>query len=136
MNPLDSYKRYHDQENKFGLYYESEDGVEYDDLESFLQSHVMGFCGCGSPASNLELIYELISFKELLHNKKLSFADYNEKVKNYLVENIENVRWFFDYFLDKKDMTEHGGNVSGGWLCDENFFNALKIWHEEYSSSK
>ena len=118
-------------ENVTHYHYEDEDGAHYDDLSSFLQCHILGFCGCGMPESNLEFIYHLLLLKQKWSDRELNYHSYNEELTKYLTNNIEHIKWFLDYWLDKKNITTHGGNVSGSWVDDRNFFDALKQWKKE-----
>jgi hypothetical protein len=128
MNPLSHYQR----KNEYGkIYYEDDQGCYYEDLTVFLQCHILGFCGCGAPNKLLSLIFDLLLMKEeWSNNDHIDYKQYENKVTEYLLKNIETVKWFFDYFLDKKDITTHGGNVSGSWVDDDNFMDALRVWNE------
>jgi hypothetical protein len=121
---------YEDEEVRY-FHYEDESGSYYESLEIFLQSHVLGFCVCGDPQANLKLIYDLIILKEKWSNKEIGYNEYDLIRNQYLSENIDSIGWFFDYFLDKHKITTHGGNVSGSWIDDENFLEAIKLWHEK-----
>lgn len=131
MKPLNNYLK---TDENGCLHYEDEDGAYYDNLEDLLQIHVLGFCGCGLPTDNLKFIYDLLILKEEYKKDESndSFTEYHKKLSNYIMENIYSVIWFMDYWLDNKSITTHGGNVSGGWIDDDNFFDALKLWHDEY----
>lgn len=127
MKPIKEYIK----EDDHGHHYEDENGCYYDDLESFLQCHVLGFCGCGNPETVLKLIHGLVMLKEFWSEKRFDYKIYDEYRTKFILENIESVKWFFDYFLEKKDITTHGGNVSGSWIDDINFLEAITLWHEE-----
>jgi len=137
MKPLESYKRC----EVTGMY-EDDDGVSWTDLGSLLQSKVIGHCGCGCPEENLKLIYDMLMIQQEHWNKDAtyeqimtSYHEKNEKIKNYVVENWERFSDFFFYVMNDKEIMEHGGSVPG-WICDNNFMEALKIWHAQYLIDK
>lgn len=137
MKPLKDYIK----EDEHGIQrYEDEDGVEYRDLTSLLQSHALGFCGCGDPETVLNLIHGLIKLKQKRCADTANISDawfeYRYGMKAYLIENIDAVMWFFDYLLDEKEITTHGGNVSGSWIDDHNFVAALEVWAKEQEAKK
>lgn len=120
-------------------HYEDENGLHYETLEDFLQISVLGFCGCGDPEAVLKLFYDLLKLKEKWKDRwdeENAWTNYNEEKNKYLFENMEKVSWFFDYLLDKKEITTHGGNVSASWIDDDNFFDALKMWHAWYEKNR
>jgi hypothetical protein len=126
MKPISEYK-------KNDGYYDDA-GAYYDTLEDFLQIYILGFCGCGHRSAVLKLIHDLVMLKkDWMSSERYDWTTYNDLLTKYLIENISSIRWFFDYFLDKKEITCHGGNVSGGWV-DDNFLEAIKLWHTEYES--
>lgn len=128
MKPLSEYK--------VDFHYEDDEGCYHEDIESLLSSGILGFCGCGSPESNLEFIYTLLTLKEQKFKDEITYEEYNNKIKEYLQNNIDNITLFFLYFLDHKKITEHGSSVYGQWVKDENFFNALKEWYKEYQENQ
>jgi hypothetical protein len=138
MKPLKEYVKI----DEYGIsHYEDEEGCHYDNLTDLLQIKGLGFCGCGLPEDTLEFVYGLISISEKARTER-DGLNYEQSIKlyekekaekrQYFLSNIETVELFFSYFLDREGITTHGGSVYGAWLDDENFFEALKIWHEEY----
>jgi len=106
-----------------GYYDESE--CFYEDAESFIQTKLFGFCGCGYPDDNL--IYVRDSMR-LLRNFRFSEHDeknesWEEFYKRYrtAVDNhfkSSGAEYFMWYWLDEKGYTEHGGSFPG-WLTVE-----------------
>jgi hypothetical protein len=141
MKPITEYQKKDEIGN---IYYEDEEGLYYETLENFLQIKVLGFCGCGDPESVLTLIHDLLIIKEKISNIDHTNKSYNDLQPIYesfrqekhklFSDNLEAIEWYFEYLLDKKDITTHGGNVSGSWIDDENFFEALKLWKIQYES--
>jgi hypothetical protein len=76
------------------------------DLRVFLQDW---FCGCGSPDAAADTLRILLALHPL-HSNREAFE--------VLVPN-NGVQYLLLYTLDKFDLTEHGGNVGGGWLTDK-----------------
>jgi len=89
----------------------------YKDAESFLQTKILGFCGCCLP--NLSLKHTQIALRQvynlntLVHNKKQTWDEW--KSENEKLLGNENSVYFMWYWLDTKELTEHGGSVPG-WL--------------------
>jgi hypothetical protein len=115
-----------------------------DEIEDFLFEK-LDFCGCGDNDSSYKFINDLlnlkINYKISRADKELSFSEDMRIVKQYLddVKNlIQNnaggaVMWIIEYMLDDKKITDHGGNVSGSWLSDYYFKEALEIHIENIS---
>lgn len=135
MKPLKEYAIVDSENNVIGFKHPSDD-CELDNLGDLLMA-VLGFCGCGDPKAPLELIYNIMHLKDEKFNSHCeglqaridNYNIYKEKLNNYLKDNIDKVSWFIDYVLDQKRLLEHGGNVSGSWICDHNFYEAIQIWY-------
>lgn len=102
--------------------YYDEDGRYYEDAESFYQTKVFEFCGCGRPEDNLEYIMKGLSYIDREHPEGMSYEQSCEWVKKWIEDGIplfgnEESRYFFFYWADKEGLTEHGGSVPG-WLTD------------------
>lgn len=86
-------------------------------------------CGCGDPAGALTLLRD---FLQAIHDRRddgdLSFDEAEARIASLQNENAEAMHWWFWYLLDQRDLIEHGGNVSGGWLTDkgQELLTALK----------
>lgn len=124
-------------------YYYDDDGCEYDNLQSFLQTGILGFCGCGCPESNLLLIHDFLSLNESHRNQYRDFysdiKDFNklynkqkEEIKEFVCKNWEEFAQFFWYAMDDKKITEHGTSIPG-WINDDNFLKALQEWRKSYT---
>ena len=91
------------------------------------------FCVCGCPEDTLCFIYEIMQLKDDHHNDRLSFDEYWAKFQELTKADHEGLRWFIWYWLDAHELTEHGGNVSAGWLTPkgEEVLALLQKWWEE-----
>jgi hypothetical protein len=76
------------------------------ELRVFLQDW---FCGCGSPDAAADTLRILLALHPLHSNREAFEA---------LVPN-NGIQYLLLYTLDQFDLTEHGGNVGGGWLTDK-----------------
>ncbi|HJY22908.1 MAG TPA: hypothetical protein VJ279_08495 [Hanamia sp.] len=116
---------------------------EEKDLETDLIVNKLKFCGCGDPASVLELLFNFIQLSQLHRTQKPAaiqgkeWGDYckkqREEKKQLIINHPEAIEWLIYYVLDEKDIFTHGGNVSGGWLDDYEFFNLLTEWNVKQS---
>jgi hypothetical protein len=135
MRPLSEYLTYGAKG------YECPDtGLCFGSLEDLLQTEILGHCGCGMPAENLELIFDMLKIHQDYRNNavkvndasfKKAWDEYQETIKNYITENWKKFDYFFSYVMNDKNIMEHGGSVPG-WICDDNFVDALNVWHAEY----
>ncbi len=110
---------YIDKFKKEDGYYD-EDECFYEDAESFLQIKVFGFCVCGCPDENLIFIKNGLSH---IDNKQPDGMDHHTWYENWVSEGHkifgnEQSRYFFFYWCDKEELTDHGGSVPG-WLTDK-----------------
>ena len=92
--------------------YIDEEGCHYDDDESFISTHILGFCGCGCPEEALKYIKGIL---ELLKDYK--DPNYWSKLDNFF-NNNEGLKYTMFYLLDSKGLTEHGYSVPG-WLTEK-----------------
>ena len=103
-----------------GLNFVTKDGDEYDNLIDYLQSGIFEFCGCGNAVSSLSFIRDGLShiaWRSEYYAQKNS--DYSVvRAKENEVFSNENIAYFFHYWADKQELTEHGGSVPG-WLTKE-----------------
>lgn len=110
-----------DKFKKEGGYYD-EDGVFHEDAESFLQTKILGFCGCGNPELSLKhtqtALRQVYNLKELVWEKKQTFKDWDAESEKLL--GGEASAYFMWYWLDTKELTEHGGSVPG-WLSTKGY---------------
>lgn len=102
--------------------YYDEDGCFYEDAESFLQTKILGFCGCGDPDLSLKhtqtALRQVSNLKELVWEKKQTWEEWDAENKKLL--GGETGVYFMWYWLDNKELTEHGGSVPG-WLTIEGY---------------
>jgi hypothetical protein len=81
-----------------------------------------GWCYCGQPGTVMETIRDVLRQR----------ADYWEKVRASSwpppadleptpqgVYASSGLEWVLEYAMDKAELTEHGGNVSGSWLTEK-----------------
>lgn len=100
--------------------YEDPEGCYHEDAESFLQTYVLGFCGCGCPEESLAHIRDVLqhidNLKQLVWEKKQTYEEWTA-AGNKIFAN-SGAEYFAYYFVDTKGLTEHGGSVPG-WLTDK-----------------
>ncbi len=105
-----------DKFKKEGGYYD-QDECYYEDAESFISNSVLGFCGCGMPDAALEYVRKALQIvddlKQLVWEKKLTYEQWEERKKEVFAN--KGAEYFMWYFLDNKELTEHGVSVPG-WL--------------------
>ena len=100
--------------------------IEYDSVTDVLQIGVFGFCGCGLPDENVKLIVDGLrllkesSDRGAEERKKIPheewYPDWDKRMNS--VFESEASKYFFYYWCDKEELTEHGGSVPG-WLTDK-----------------
>ena len=97
--------------------YYDQDGCYYEDAESFIATGVLGFCGCGMPDVALEYVRKALQIvddlKQLVYEKKLTYEQWEERKKKVFAN--KGAEYFMWYFLNNKELTEHGVSVPG-WL--------------------
>lgn len=114
-----------------------DDGCHFDDLDSLVQYHAFGFCGCGEPeivndllVGSLDAITSYWQDEEALtagtyagptisHCGSAMVAKDNlDRITDLVAANPKAAAHLILYVLDKRDLTEHGGSVCGSWLSD------------------
>jgi hypothetical protein len=114
---------------------EAERPMTANELEELIQADDFGFCCCGCPDENLLYILagmELIADRPV--DLKVSADFWKEKEKRVLaLHGSRGAKWLFYYWLDSKELTEHGGSVPG-WLTDRgrSVLERLRRWKERY----
>ena len=126
-------------------YEDPETHVWSETLGDLLQSQIIGHCGCGQPEENLQLVHDMLTISEEYKKKNninltldeahKTYEERMDKFKNYICENWERFYYFFFYVMNDKNIMEHGSSVPG-WICDQNFMEALNIWHHDYKKQK
>jgi hypothetical protein len=102
-----------------GTYTDSE-GCNYDDAETFIQCHVLGFCGCGGPEESLSYVRDClrhIANLEIVRESK--DGEYDAAYQAWEKAGVElmgKAVYFTCYVLDQKQLTDHGVSVGGAWL--------------------
>jgi len=82
----------------------------------FLQRGVFGFCCCGRQDLSLEYILGallLVEKRKELDGSDARYEPWKQEVEDYF--GSEGAKYFMWYWLDSKELTEHGGSVPG-WL--------------------
>ena len=108
---IDKYKQ------KDGSYVDV-NGCHHDDAKSFLQCHILGFCGCGAPEDSLRYIRDClrhIANLKQVHEKQATYEAWGNEGK----ELMGRAEYFTRYVLDQKGLTEHGTSIKGAWLTDK-----------------
>lgn len=87
------------------------DDCSYDTDISLIGSGILGFCGCGDPEEAIKYVHkglQLVNIKKDIH-----FTEW-EKELNKVFTDLGSI-YFMWYFLNNKELTEHGSCVPG-WL--------------------
>lgn len=113
-------------------WFKSEDGCDYETATDLLQCGMLDFCGCGSPEENLDFIrtgLELINEKRPENPNE--FDKWWHEKEERVLKHFGNSQsaYFFYYWLDKEEYTEHGGSVPG-WLTEKGL-ELLGLLNEE-----
>ena len=118
---IDKYK--HDD----GIYYDK-DGCGYMTAEDFIQTGILGFCGCGNPEVSLDIVRRALKIiknhwdnikSEPDQNGEQCWSEYEFTQK--LAFYSDEMWLFIMYYLDSKELTEHGGSVNGAWLTQKGY---------------
>lgn len=108
------------------------EGCHYDNAEQLIQSGILGFCECGIPDRNLKYILgglRLINEKgpSDLYEWKQWWVSHQSKISAHF--GTKEAEYFFYYWADKEELTEHGGSVPG-WLTSsgDDLLQMLEEW--------
>ena len=100
--------------------YYDEDNCFYEDAETFLQTKVLGFCGCGNPDASLKhaqiSLRQVSNLKKLVWEEKQTWEEWDAENKKLL--GGKTGVYFMWYWLDDQGFTDHGGSVPG-WLTEK-----------------
>jgi len=92
--------------------------MDKDELREFLYGD-MGMCGCGQPENFFKFLRDSLRFykkrQEMWETKQDSMGLYEEYMKSIGMEERPGLAYWWMYWLDHVDLTEHGGCVPG-WL--------------------
>jgi len=67
------------------------------------------FCGCGSPELAAATLLRILELHPLYEHR----AEMDELIPD------SGIEYLLLYHLDDRDLTEHGGTVTGGWLTEK-----------------
>lgn len=102
-----------DKHKENGLYVD-EEGLCYDDAQEFIQTAILGFCGCGDPAASQTYLRDVLQFIREVHENEEENWDVPWKRLDGFFHSVGE-RYTVFYLLDDKGLTEHGSSVPG-WL--------------------
>lgn len=103
--------------------YYDECGCFYETAEDFYQTKVFGFCGCGHPNGNLEYVRDGLAHIGKERPENMGQEEHSRWFDQWVNEGLEifgneKSRYFFFYWCDTNELTEHGGSVPG-WLTEK-----------------
>ena len=104
-----------DKKLKNGVYV-SDDECQYDTASEYYQCEFFGLCGCGMPDENLEYIRDGLSLIDKRIKTEMTLEEV--RAQEIAVFGNKNAAYFFYYWADKSELTEHGSSVPG-WLTDK-----------------
>lgn len=90
--------------------YLDEEGVSHRSKKSYLQTQILGFCGCGDPDSAMIFVRDIL---RLLKERKWLDDEMKQKLPN------DGIYYFVLYVLDSMKLTEHGSSVGCSWLTNK-----------------
>lgn len=108
------------------------DGVNYEDLESYIMTGIFGFCGCtGGEAL-------VVIDKVLTHYDAAQYSGvYWEALVKDVFNGDEGSAYIVANLLDNTGLIEHGIAIRGAWLTDKgrevwvDIKKVIKKWAEE-----
>jgi hypothetical protein len=92
-----------------------QDGCHYDSEAEAMYFAQTGLCGCGSPEDVHQMLIDCLT--AVCDGELSTIIDY-KKVVEIIKANPETMAQFVLHFLDKVNLTEHGGSVYGSWLTE------------------
>lgn len=93
--------------------YTDEEGVFWEDAESFLQGYVLGFCCCDDPEANLKYVATILQHIDARSNTSYLLW----LLSGAFIASANSLRFAY-YVLNEKRLTEHGGRVPG-WITEK-----------------
>ena len=96
--------------------YKDEEGISYPGAEAFLQTKILGFCGCGDPFRNIKYVGKILRYvhdlKEKVWTDEMYYKEWETEGEKI---GLEEALYFAYYCLTEIGLLEHGGAVPG-WL--------------------
>lgn len=99
--------------------YKQEDGTylynecTHERAQDLILRGMLGFCGCGMPVDCISFIKGGLELLDKYSKEETDFKQWKEEVLKYF--GTEGGEWFFWYWCDKEELSNHGGIVPG-WL--------------------
>lgn len=83
--------------------------------------HLLNFCACGRPEDGLRYVRDGLKLLTELSPDGLSVSERSDWFKAREARRLtffgsDPAFWFFAYWADAQDLTEHGGSVGSSWL--------------------
>tara|TARA_R110000868_G_scaffold148418_4_gene370369 strand:+ start:41 stop:418 length:378 start_codon:yes stop_codon:yes gene_type:complete len=94
-----------------GLYAMGDDSYEY--AEDLIHTGILGFCGCGCKDKSLAYIRAGLAFIDAGFRAEMPYEDF--RALELATFKTDGAAYFFYYWADAEELTEHGGSVPG-WL--------------------
>lgn len=91
-------------------------GGQYLDIESFIETGLFGFCGCGQPSETREYVRQSLQLISDRRELGLTYEQWSERAKELFKTGV--AEYFMWYWVDSKGYSEHGGSVPG-WLTED-----------------
>jgi hypothetical protein len=103
----------------------------YQDATDLLQTGFFEFCSCGAPEDNLEYVLRglesIAALQDKVWTKAMTYEQWAAECDKHLGD--DKAQYFFFYWADFQELTEHGGAVPG-WLTDKgrDVMTMLREW--------
>lgn len=101
--------------------YEDDQGCFHEFAEDLLQAGILEFCSCGCPEESL--LYVMRGLELINERGPEDRTEWVDWFKGHQLRTHEHFKtrgaeYFFYYWCDKEELTEHGGSVPG-WLTEK-----------------
>lgn len=93
---------------------DKEEGCSWESPLDYALTHMLGFCGCGSPEAAGKLIRDILIVLEKQFD--IPYEEYRKGIKDLLPN--DGLEMVVFYFLDNQGIIEHGTCVPG-WLTQK-----------------
>lgn len=88
-------------------------------FEAAALGELLGFCGCGMPEEALAVTGDILAFFEThLERTPRPYEEVLRERAAAFRTSDEAAQFFMAYYLDSKDLMEHGSGIMNGWLTD------------------